>query len=497
MKHERFFLSLEEWFEEEPKKDPAEAMSRVIQCLTDRGFRNFEREFSGLLDGFLGCSFDQTQVETKPKTSGRTTREAPGVYVTCFKRDDSLIFADIERFSPVPERPPEPKFLEIDLFARDSAALAAIKETVIDEAMRCFGLTRARETLVSSVLADSTFAKHLRDRLTFEPPIDDQLFQRLQDENDRLILRELRKRGSVLERDIHELSPPGVEIELVKRLLDYLSGEGYNLVDRKFAIVCKETDEIVFRYRSKDDFFKAESLECPQCSKPLGDETVMSYYGVTDGLKSLMDGNRWMPLLARDALIRAGIAKDDIYTEVKHGQDEIDVLAFFRDRVLVIEVKNRSVSLNDAYKLSAKTARIESIVNRVQSEGTLSIPDDDILALYTEHDYQYRRIAGRSRRGGFCIPVIVSTHEIAKDAQDLLRETNEAAKMLENSNSKMEQFLTSIVDEITNEEQRRRLFSITSVEGRDSVAAFALRQISRSFDVWRRSQSGEQVGTNV
>ena len=131
----------------------------------------------------------------------------------------------------------------------------------------------------------------------------------------------------------------------VKRLLDYLSGDEYQLIDRKFAIVCNERDEIVFRYRSKDDFDKAKSLECPQCSKLLGEESVMNYYGVTDELKGLMDGNRWMPLMARDGLVKAGVSTDDIYTDVKHGQDEIDVLAFFRDRVLVMETKNRPVNL--------------------------------------------------------------------------------------------------------------------------------------------------------
>src|SRR5215217_5283619 len=109
MKHERFFLSLQERFEEEPKKDPTKAMSRVIHCLTDRGFRNFERELSGLLDGFIGCSFDQRQPRTGHKPSLRSPREGPGVYVTCFKRDDSLIFADIEIFSSSPDRRPEPK----------------------------------------------------------------------------------------------------------------------------------------------------------------------------------------------------------------------------------------------------------------------------------------------------------------------------------------------------------------------------------------------------
>jgi hypothetical protein len=492
MKHERFYLSLEEWFDEEPKKTPVEAMSRALQCFTERGFLSFERELSALLDGYLGCSFDQMSVPTRtPKARSHADDE---VYVTCLKLDSTMVFIDIDRFSVTPDRRPEPKFLEADIFADDEASLAHAKERVVDEAMRCFGLTKAKETLLSSVLADASFAKHLRDRLTFEPPMDEQLFQRLREEKDRSILRELKKRGSVLERDVHELASRDVEAESVKRLLDYLSGEEYQLIDRKYAIVCRAKDEIVFRYRSKEDFVKAQTLECPQCSKLLGEELIMNYYGVTDGLRLLMDGNRWMPLMARDALIAAGVSRDDIYTEVKHGEDEIDVLFFFRDRVIVVELKNRPVNLNDAYKLSAKTSKIESVITRVRSELRFAAEeDDDILDYIPSGDYA-RRFAGRTRRSRAAfIPLIISTHDIAKDAQNLLKETNDAALFLENSDGKMENFLSSIVEKINSEDLNVRLQGLTGGgESGDSVASLAARQVQRSFTRWRRSRQGDK-----
>jgi hypothetical protein len=92
----------------------------------------------------------------------------------------------------------------------------------------------------------------------------------------------------------------------------------------------------------------------------------MPYYRITEELKELLDGNRWMPLLVRDSLIHAGVHPDDVLTEVKHREDEIDVLVFYRNRVLVIELKNRPVNLNDAYKLSAKTSRLENVVSKTE-----------------------------------------------------------------------------------------------------------------------------------
>ena len=73
------------------------------------------------------------------------------------------------------------------------------------------------------------------------------------------------------------------------------------LSDRKFAIVCNDTNEIIFTISSREGVEDAKNLECPKCYKPIGSETLMAYYKVTEDLKKLLDGSRWMPLLVRDA----------------------------------------------------------------------------------------------------------------------------------------------------------------------------------------------------
>lgn len=87
-----------------------------------------------------------------------------------------------------------------------------------------------------------------------------------------------------------------------------------------------------------------------------------------------------MPVYVKQALINLGVDAGEIFTEVKHGEGEIDLLVFYRDRVLIFETKDRAVNLNDAYKLSAKTSRIESVLARAPAvfgdspDATISKP---------------------------------------------------------------------------------------------------------------------------
>jgi hypothetical protein len=508
MKHEILFVEISEWLRDSSSRSALDALSELIKFLSERGYQSLELEISSLLKRFLDVSVDQCTIIRDDPTSRKST---VSLFTTCLKRDGSLFFVDIEeeggrirlkdeqvenvpsaiKVHDIPDTeegtvkidPTENEELrkryvvEVDIFSRDSSSLLDSRGTIIDDIMRCFGLTKSKEALMQTLLSTWPAAQKLRKRLKSTKPIDESLFQRLREESERNILRELKKRGSILERDLAELTSPGITPEQVKRTLDYFSGEEYLLVERKYAILCNATEEIIFLLRSRDDIQNAKNLECPKCSRPIGDETVLYYYGITDNLKALLDGNRWMPLLVRDALIKAGVPKEDIYTEVKYGEDEIDLLVFYRGRIIIMEVKNRSINLNDAYKLSAKTSRIESVVTRVR-------PDD--------YEYVYRNVGipraarlrgGRVDRAPF-IPFVISTHEVAKDARELLCETRDSAQIVENCETKLEKLIENFIGKINSDELKQRLSKLTFNTESDSVTYLAASQVELAFHMW-------------
>ncbi len=364
--------------------------------------------------------------------------------------------------------------------------------------MHSLGLTASKEALlIQRATVSASLTEWLEKRCTITEPLNDLLFQRLREEQERNILRELKKRGSILEPDLQELSIPSIKSERVKNTLDYLSGAEYQLVDRKFAIVCKETREIIFLMRSKEDIDNAKALECPKCARKLDDEDIVAYYLVTDELKNLLDGNRWMPLLIRESLLKVGVSADNIYTEIKHGEDEIDVLVFHKGQIFVIEAKNRTVSLNDAYKLSAKTARIESVVGRFKSIDNIDLDQlDDATDIYSRvtnrADAEYYITRTRTKVGSF-MPIVISTHDIAKDAQDLLKETKQNARFLEKCDGKIDEFIGNMVEKVNNDNMERRLFDLINadrVDGSDSVASLAAVQVQTAFMLWFKAQGG-------
>jgi hypothetical protein len=358
MRHELLQLHLSEWMTDKLTENPADkrsfkrAVIEFINFMVARDWLSVELELSKFLQSIVGHGPDQSSmIDTSPV-----------IFTSCLLKPQGMVFVDTARIASKEEpNTAESYVLELDIFGRDDAWVSGLKDSLVEEVMKCFGLTKSKEALIYR--DQSQPYSRLRERLKTSPAISDALFEQLRDAEDREILRELKKRGAILERDIHELQLP-MSPDRITRVLDYFSGEEFQLVERKYAIVCRDTNEIIFLLQSQDQIESAAPLQCPKCARQIDTETVMPYYGITESLKALLDGNRWMPLIVRDALIRAGVPGEDILTEVKHSEDEIDVFVFYRGRFLVIELKNRPVNLNDAYKLSAKTSRLESVISK-------------------------------------------------------------------------------------------------------------------------------------
>ena len=477
LKHETLLIDLSEWSDEGRGRNASTAMGELLKFLSDHGFVSLEMEITKVVQDFA----EAEDINVTPKQKDSFTDKLPSktsVYTTCLKNRSSLIFFDIES-------PEEVLQAEFDIFSTDPSSLNLIKHELTENTMKCFGLTKTKESVVLAQKG-SLIPHAIAGRLNPKEPLSDALFQRLREEGERLILRELRKRGSILESDLNELATPEVPIDRVKKTLDYLSGDDYKLVERKFAIVCTESQEIIFLLKSKEDIASAKSLECPKCSRQIGNETVLHYYASTDNLKLLLDGNRWMPLLIRDALIKAGVPPGCVLTEVKHGEDEIDLLVFYEKRILVIEAKNRPVSLNDAYKLSAKTSRIESITSK--GRGEVGVEDWADVGALQALDIAWALQEGSHRplkeRVGSFIPIVISTHDVAKDAKDLLVDTKSSALVLENCESGLDSFIRDLVQEIDRNEVETRLKKVISQNVIDSVSNLAAFRVQQGIARW-------------
>ena len=132
----------------------------------------------------------------------------PPVFVTCFKKDNLFYFLDtepIENSVGVSEAKQEQSSqqlqdksmfsAEIDIFGEIKEEVEHGRVEIIENVMRCFGLTKSKESLLISSAVPKPFALPIRERLTTCDPISEQLFQRLRDDKERLILRAVKTSG--------------------------------------------------------------------------------------------------------------------------------------------------------------------------------------------------------------------------------------------------------------------------------------------------------------
>jgi hypothetical protein len=91
--------------------------------------------------------------------------------------------------------------------------------------------------------------------------------------------------------------------------------------------------------------------------------------------------------------------------------------------------------------------------------------------------------ANRQLGEGNFVPVVITTHEVAKDAAELLLETRETAQFLEQSEGKVDSFIKGIIGKIDHQDSRRRFIALTSAQN-DSIAELAGNQIRQAFASW-------------
>jgi len=485
VKHTLVRIDLSEWStSQESDREPIDAFTEFGTYISQRGYESLEDSIAAVLQGFLGQNVHQREcLEAEAPTRVRRYPR-PGVYVSCFRKNEALVFVDIEALTLDTKTD---KFLtytlEADIFGRNTAEATSLREEVVDLCMKCFGLTGAKDDIVIDP-ARGDESEILKDRLTLPPVAESNLQERLREAADRAVLIELKKKSPVLERDLAKMGVAGTKRDRIKATLDFFSGQDYGLVEKKFAIICQETNQIIFLLRTKEEMDSAANLQCPKCSKPIQDELVMGYYAATEQLKGLIDGSKWMPYLIKDAFVHAGVPAEDVLVGAKYEEDEIDLLTFFRGRIFAVEAKDRPATLNDAYKLSAKTARLEAVLTQGLGLPAGRLKEGAVRS--REHALVRRATLGNIRSRGLLTPVLISTQDIARDGKDLLKDTRPNSRFLENCEDNLEAFVENLVEEIELTELRRRFGVLTGDDPDvvDSVPQCASSLTALAFGRW-------------
>ncbi len=493
MRYQSLTIDVSEWGNAQTSKSIWRLiLSHLSKCLSERGFLSFEAEARRAMEQFLGFGADQFSLQEAPRAGG--VKDDPMAFTTCFRLEQYLIFADVEMAPYLARRSEQAKpqqHIEIDLFCPDMDSVDSVREQIIEAIMKGFGLTGARSDIVGpKVVSPSRITIDLKGRLTFKEAVSPALYDKVRAKTDRSILLELKKRGSLLESDLKDFASEQVAVDKVRNTLDFFSGQDVQLVERLYAVVCKKTKEIMFLLPKKEEIAKAPGLLCANCGNSIGSETLMAYYKATPALQDLLDGSRWMPLLVKTAFERAGVPADDILTEAKHFEDEIDVLVAYGDRILVCELKDRPVSLNDAYKLSAKTSRLEAVVGRrSQRSATETRSSAARIGDYGLAGDWWSNALGSDQSPLKMVPILMSTQDIAPDAQSLMKDTRPDAKSLANCEEGLEGFCDQIINQINIARMTARFNVIISRSIGDSVTNLVARTVEEGFNLWLKANA--------
>ena len=81
----------------------------------------------------------------------------------------------------------------------------------------------------------------------------------------------------------------------------------------------------------------------------------------------------------------------------------------------------------------------------------------------------------------------ITTHEIARDAVDLLRDSRDTVELLEQSEGKIDAFLQALINKIDHDDLVQRFNGLTG-EASDSVARLSANQITQAYEFWYDAQ---------
>lgn len=175
----------------------------------------------------------------------------------------------------------------------------------------------------------------------------------LQDENFRKILINVKRRRTLLLKDLLK-SKNSVYVRKLK------DSEKKGLVKFKYVTRCKKNDSIVNIVESKKDIeeMSKKGVQC-SCGKPIAEENIEEVITLTEKCEKLLDGSKWMGYIVFDALTKIMIDPENVLL-VKQNGDILDLFINHFGQLIPVELKDRELAVGDAWKFNSKAQKYNS-----------------------------------------------------------------------------------------------------------------------------------------
>ena len=218
----------------------------------------------------------------------------------------------------------------------------------------------AIEKLYETEMEDYSFTSDRFDELRKEgrespaPPTDEELraVDVLKDKDARKLAIAIKTAGGLLVRDVPKQVAPSAKDR--SRDLQALIGTA-GLVRTEVVVVCKQTQAQIARLPEAGmlEELASQGVQCA-CGKPISEEGVEEALSISSLGQTLLDGSRWMSILAFQELRRLGVAPERILLEQEIEGDELDCLANVSGELVFVELKDKEFSLGNAYSFGSK-----------------------------------------------------------------------------------------------------------------------------------------------
>ncbi|HEV2494268.1 MAG TPA: hypothetical protein VG204_14475 [Terriglobia bacterium] len=122
------------------------------------------------------------------------------------------------------------------------------------------------------------------------------------------------------------------------------------LAIRKILVRCRKRSDVNLALLSTEDPARLEG-ECPHCRSKLRDEQFLKGLAPTALGSNLLDHSHWMTSRVAQSLRNCGVPPEDVLTEVSTEGGELDFLVSLYGSLAVMELKDRTFSIDDARDL--------------------------------------------------------------------------------------------------------------------------------------------------
>jgi hypothetical protein len=282
-------------------------------------------------------------------------------------------------------------YLTVYAFSQDedaSAEISRFHKALTKAATKAFACKRQLRiswiSLVNKKVEELKKKKHHTPKITNDviPLLD--LLKEYRFRN--TILRTKQAKDPTLENIVKST---GLSVNEVKPELD--KGLKYKILTQEFNVLCAYCRTPLARVKTKSAISQMvqSRVACPKCKKPITTNSYEDCFTVNPKISDLLDGSKWMYQYVRLQL-KKFIIGGKIFTEVKDGPNELDLIANVDGDLLLMELKDAKFSIGHAYSFVGKCSQYKPEIaiicstEGVDSEVKDYLKKTEIAAYYVE-----------------------------------------------------------------------------------------------------------------